>query len=313
MMEIVATPPDPTYQITMSANKEETDKILNSNAPGLRAFYEKYVQEDGSILVPAQDQSGLEATEGVIRKEGSADDSPVFFINREGLCGVRFYEPLPDYCGVFFCRGIFASAKNGQIFQEASVALGVAASAMRRSPADGAWIAIRFFDMFPGIEDFLAVIRNWLNAIEAALQSIIDTIKKYIEFIEARIIELQQLIQRINAIIQSLLGFAFQIPKSAALLLISQGTGGVIADLMSAQNKPSDSPLAYGAGIAVVIPFGPDWVMQLLQMIFATSSGSPQPGEMMAAPPPAIPAAIGLEALPPPPPPPGDNTPPDVL
>ena len=313
MQEMLSIVYDPTFELPLQASPTEAKKLLSTNAPGLRTFYEQYIQKDGSILVPEKDQEYLKSVGNIVRWEGSADDSPVFFVNRNGLTDLRWWDKNPTDAGIVFCRGIFARAKTGQLFQEAALALGIAASTFTRSPDDGAWIAVRLFDSLPGLDNFFATIRNWLQAIRAALQSIIDTIRKYIEFIEGRIVELQQLIRRINALIQSLLGFAFQIPKASALLLVSNGTGGVVADLASAKTKPFDSPLAYGAGIAVVIPFGPALVMDFIKFLFATSGGTPQPGEYMAAPPPPFGDAIGLGALPPPAPAPGDDVPPDVL
>ena len=159
-------------------------------------------------------------------------------------------------------------------YSQAALALSVAASAIRRSPEDGEWISIRWLDQYPAIDEILTIIQQWIEAIGKSLGSLLDSLMKYIEFIEARIIEIQQLIKRINGLIQSLLGFSFLLPKCAALALVSNGTGGILADLVSAENKPQDSPLSYGAGIAVVIPYGPGPAMEIVRAFLGTEDGS---------------------------------------
>jgi hypothetical protein len=191
--------------------------------------------------------------------------------------------------------------------QQAALTLRVAGAAIRKTKADGDWIYIRWLDTCPGVEDFLAMVANWVEAIRASLQSIIDVIRKYIEFIEARIVELQQLIHRINALLQSVLGFTFQMPKCSVLTLVSDGTGGVLADLVKAENKPSDSPLSYGGGLAVVIPLFPGFAVDLLLSLW-----KPEPVEgaltgVMGQDPSTVQGIDGIVVVPP------DPVEPDVL
>ena len=78
----------------------------------------------------------------------------------------------------------------------------------------------------------------------------------------------------INSLIQSLLNLVITLPRLSALGLLSSGTDGVVADLMNAQEKPYDSPLAYGAGVAMVIPFAPTFLVDLFMLLVdAVESG----------------------------------------
>ena len=202
---------------------------------------------------------------------------------------VFYFGDLANPSKILYCRGLFAksdlvtaqNANQGSIFEQAALTLRVAGAAIRRSPQDGDWLFVRWFDTMPGLEDFLATLANWVEALQSALQSIVDTIRKYIEYIESRLVELQQLIKRINALLQSILGFAFQIPQCNALVMVSDGTSGVLSDLITAQNKPVDSPLAYGGGVAVVIPYAPSFTLiDLLLEFWKPSPGNPGDGGM---------------------------------
>ena len=225
-------------------------------------------------MVPEEERGALEDIVAKRQIVGSADLSPVFYVNRSSLEDVRQNTTASSVSGrVYYCRGLLTGYRDGQLLQEAALALSVAGAALNRSPDDGEWIAIRLLDQYPALEDVLTQFVNWLEAIAKTAQSAVDAIKKYIEFVEARIIGIQQLIRRINALIQSLLGYTFQIPKCSALMLLSNGTGGVVSDLTTAKNKPPDSPLAFGAGIAVVIPVGPPLVLAIIKTLMGVSDG----------------------------------------
>ena len=119
-----------------------------------------------------------------------------------------------------------------------------------------------------------------------------DAIVKYIEFLQAQIVELQQLIRRINAMIQSLLSFAFLLPEFSGLMLFSDGTDGLMADLVAATNKPSDGPRSYGGGVALVIPAGPSFIYDLIAL---AAGEDPDPDAMTTLT--AAPDAVGIEQI----------------
>ena len=74
-----------------------------------------------------------------------------------------------------------------------------------------------------------------------------------------------------------------------------------LSDLVTAKNKPSDSPLSYAAGLALVIPFGPSFIFDLIALAGGEdnegSTPNPDPNvtmTMIGAPDP-----IGIEQIPP--------------
>jgi hypothetical protein len=314
---------DPKFEIRQTVPASDYESFKETIPVGLWAVYLRGRQgEVGnySIQLSDDDYRAILALEGNRNIVGSADHSPVFAIdlntlstwgsyNRTG----RFTDPATKHVGVYFCRGLFAKYQGGKLFQEAALALSVAAAATRRSLADGEWWSFRFFDSFPSIEDCLSSLLDMIKSLQGSLDSIVALIMRYISYLEARVVELQQFIRRINALLQSLLGFSFQIPQCSALALTSNGTGGVLADFVSAQNKPSDSPLAYGAGLVALIPFGPGAAMDIVGWLLKPEPGvDPSPDGTLGSQDTGVPDAIGIEGLPAPPPVPPDPAP-DVL
>jgi len=114
------------------------------------------------------------------------------------------------------------------------------------------------------LEKFFQAIINWIESAAKAIQAIIDTILEYINYIQQRIYEVQALIRKINAIIQSI--FLFEIPAGYVSFYYSDGTDGLLMDFMSSENKPTDAPTAWGACALAVVPLIPysDWLLGLL-------------------------------------------------
>ncbi len=84
------------------------------------------------------------------------------------------------------------------------------------------------------------------------LQGIIDAILKFIDYLQQRINEVQNLIRKINALIQSI--GLFDLPSVNLLLFASNGTDGVLQDLISSSNKPQDPASALGFGALALVP-----------------------------------------------------------
>ena len=241
---------DPTFSDAVTFADTNALLAARNACPALRPFYDQAKQvEDGSWVIPSKVANVLYALKEQGGMRGSCDDgAPVFYLGKTDL------QKTPPKGKVIFCRGLFAAVNNGQILSEALFALSAAASAMHRSPKDGQWLTYKLMDSLTGIEDFMWSLQNWMESIRNTMQSIVDTIVKYIEFLEGRIIEMQQFIRRINDLIQSMMGNIFSVPKCSAMMLYSNGTGGMLSDFVSAKYKPSDSPLAFGAGVGVVFP-----------------------------------------------------------
>jgi hypothetical protein len=308
-----------SFEVVTTATAVQAAILKTEVTPGMWEVYQKGLQPDGSIIMSSEDEQALQVLAATKRTEGSADLSPVFYVDQADLQAVVLVQSVNrspqniDNTGVFYCRGLFAKYQGGKLFQQAALALSVAAASIQRSRADGEWWSFRFFDSFPSIEDCLDSVVNALESLKGSLDSIVALIVRYISYLEARVVEIQQFILRVNALLQSILGFTFQIPQCSALVLLgSNGSGGVLSDFVSSANKPSDSPLAYGAGVVALIPYGPGQAMDIVAELFKPEPGvDPSPtgtlGDRSTLPP----DAIGIEDLPAPPvPPPG---PPDVL
>jgi len=284
-------------------------KTLTSGASGaLRRIYEQFTDSEGKLLIPQEWQVYLTAMAASKRVTSSGDMTPVFCLGASQL--VRFTKTTvfaAEWPGVLNMRGLIRAYEDGVLYQEAAIALRIATAAFSRSPQDGEWIAIRLFDAFPELEEFLSALENWVKSLASAVQSMADAIVKYIEFVQAQIVELQQLIRRINSMIQSFLSFSFALPQFSGLMLLSDGTDGLMSDMVTAENKPFDSPRSYGGGVAVVVPLAPGFIFDLIAL---AAGEEPDPTATTAIE--GAPDAIGTEDVPPEPgPPPTDE--PDVL
>lgn len=299
---------------TAVAPASEVPRLLRDAPPSIQAVYERYILPDGSLEVPSDVATFVTSLVSTQRVVGSADMSPVLYAGQDALVRIAAAaQPSNDNnaAGILYLRSLFGQYQGGVLYQEAALTLQMTGAAALRSPQDGEWIAIRFFDGFPGVQGFLESIQNWLDALAAAIKSIADTLIAYINFIEARLVELQQLIRRINALIQSVLSFSIVLPQFSGLLMVADGTSGVLRNLVTAEDKPFDSPLAYGAGVGFVMALLPGLVGQFVKNLILTTRGSPDSTKAIDVD--TGEDAFGLNGIPEPPPGQGPNDEPDVL
>jgi hypothetical protein len=127
----------------------------------------------------------------------------------------------------------------------------------------------------PELDRFFDKILALLRSIQAAIDSIAETIRRYIEFLQSRLRELQAFLNKINALIQRLLRFFFSITPAAGLILVAEGTQGVISGLIASQNKPTNPPAterdSYGGGVILVAGGIPNIVLDLFRALFAAA------------------------------------------
>jgi len=305
---------------------EAVAALLDAAEGTRREIYLKYLSEDREtgelyIEVPTEVVALVRDLEGQKRTVGSADLSPCFFTEVDtlrdvlGTASADFDTNKNDGAGVLYCRSLFAAMDGEEgradIYGEASLVLGMLSSVLR-PPGDGEWIAVRLFDAIPALEDFFESIQDWLDSLAEAVKDVAAAILAYIDFIEARLVELQQLIRRINALVQTILGYIPMLPRFSGLMLIAPGTDGITSGLVTATNKPSDSPLAYGAGLAVLVPLIPGSVaIPFLLDLIVGEEGDPADTTPAASS--SVPDAFGLEGIAAPPALPGPNDEPDVL
>ena len=140
-------------------------------------------------------------------------------------------------------------------------------------PVENGWIAFRLFPQgIPTIDRFFDQILSLLRSIQAAVESIAETIRRYIEFLQSRIIELQAFLNRINALIQRLLRFFLSVTPAAGLVVVAPGTQGVINALVTAENKPIELNPAerdsYGGGVVLLAGGIPNIALDIFRSFF---------------------------------------------
>jgi len=188
---------------------------------------------------------------------GSFDMAPVIYSRANNtLQDVAFFRNLvPD--------SVYAGARD--VLQ---IAVGPATR-----PKERGWIAFRVFPQgIPALDRFFDQILALLRSIQAAIESIAETIVRYIEFLQSRLRELQAFLNRINALIQRLLRFFFAIQPAAGLVVVAPGTDGVTSALMGSQNKPVTPPPAltdsYGGGIVLFAGGIPNLAIDIFRALF---------------------------------------------
>jgi len=208
-----------------------------------------------SVLPRAPHFFFAEQGEDLVR--GSVDSAPVLY-NRSGntVDSIEFVRnALPD-----------------GVYQGAAFVLQVAAGPAVR-PQERGWIAFRVFPQgIPSIDRFFDQIIALLRSIQAAIESIAETIVRYIEYLQSRIRELQAFLNRINALIQRLLRFFFAIQPASGLVVVAPGTSGVINALIGSQNKPITPPNpqsdSYGGGLVLLAGGIPNLALDVFRALF---------------------------------------------
>ena len=184
-----------------------------------------------------------------IMDNGALDSgAPVIYQLTESGDGVQFVQ---------FARNLFLS-KPEVIGAAASV---LKVTAVVRSPQDGAWVVYRpFYQMLAPLDQIITSVEDWLLALLSAMDGVIEQIIAFIEAVQARIYQLQALIEWIRSLLKSL---DFNLPSASGLVLVANGTDGILKEFVSAGNKPSDDPQALGAGIVVVMGGMPNLLLEL--------------------------------------------------
>ena len=283
---------------------EESDPVkvralLNGIPDGLRAVYTMFISEGGGLNVPDEFRAALTARKKATYRTSSGDSTPVCMVAADKLATLtRDSDCLALLEADALMPALVSTrAMLAPYFYEAALVLRLATA--ERAPEDGEWIAVRLFDTWPELEEFLRALENWIKVLAEAIRSMADAIIKYIEFLQAQIVELQQLIRRINALIQSFLSFSFALPQFSGLMLLSNGTDGILADFVAAKNKPSDSPLSYGAGVALVAPFAPGFISDIIAVATADDDAPATQNLDGTTATSRPPDAIGTEGVPP--------------
>jgi hypothetical protein len=258
---------DPANQTILDALLSENSGLgigLNTLSMGLDA--DTHVDEANTLTLENNLTTGF------------TEPRPHFFALEKGTfidCSI-VREQIP----VFYWRGsqgtdieycqYIRNLIPDEVYAGAAFALQVAAGPMSQPPEQG-WIAFRLFPQgLPDIDRFFDQILALLRAIQAAIQGLADLINKYIEMLQSRILELQQFLNRINAIIQQLLNLFISIPPTSGLVVVASGTDGVLSSLTLADNKPFDPPETYGGGVVLLAGGLPTIALELFKALFSS-------------------------------------------
>lgn len=217
-----------------------------------------------------------------IRNGTTLPRNPHFFFAQQGTTGLG--RGSADMAPVVYSRSgaqlrdiaFFRNLIPDSVYEGAQFVLQVAVGPMMR-PRERGWIAFRVFPQgIPAIDRFFDQILAILRAIQTAVESIAETIRRYIEFLQSRLRELQMFLNRLNAIIQQLLRFFLSISPAAGLVVVAPGTEGVTNALVSASNKPTTpgNPLAdsYGGGVVLLAGGIPNLALDVFAALFRGDS-----------------------------------------
>ena len=265
--------PDQTILESLQDKDDMTGVGLNPLSVGFDVkVTEDYLVQPNIELerFPGFMQKRVVFSRGFLVGQGSADMSPVVYNN--GPAGGRAFTTT----AYLFCRNAFTD----EVYGAAAGVLNVGAAVLTRPSDDGGWIAIRMFPQgLPPVEAALDEILKFVRSILAGIQGFADIIISYIEFIEARVLELQALILRISGLLNALSGFV--LPAVAGLVVTGNGTDGILQGLITADNKPTDTSTTteiaeqtygtYGAGVVILAGGLPTVLIEILQAFFPES------------------------------------------
>jgi hypothetical protein len=154
-----------------------------------------------------------------------------------------------------------------EIYKAAYYILTLMSGPVDRPTQDGYWYSLRFSQLIPQVGQFFDIILQWARTFNKGIASVIDAIEQYIDFLEARLLELQSLLKTLDILLGST--FKFTIPRFAYLWLKVKGTTGIVNEFLSSESKPSenepDPASVYAGGIAVVLRGAPQKLIDLIE------------------------------------------------
>lgn len=246
----------PAETILESISKKSTSSGLGASPTGAgvptMGVLLSEISREGVFPTMTSGNSGY-----FIMSQGSADYSPIVYS-----------ATTNNFVSVYFVRKVLLEYDGGAVLSSAQAVLQIAGARFARPANDSQWITKRFLqDALAPVDEVLTDIEKFLLGILDGLQGLIDKIVAYIESIQARIYQLQALIERIRALLNSLR--FFDLPSFNALLLVENGTSGIVSGLVSSGNKPEDSSLSYGGGAVFVFGGVPTFLLELLALAFS--------------------------------------------
>jgi len=268
------------YQVSTDPNFSSFFEDLPSGTP-LELLQDNDLQQGiapNPLSLGIGDSRAAERIRGDINNETVLAREPHFFFAAPP--GSTVGRGSVDMAPVVYSRSnnqleqidFFRNLVPDSVYEGAAFVLQVAAGPAVR-PQERGWIAFRVFPQgIPAIDRFFDQILSLLRSIQAAIESIAETIVRYIEFLQSRIRELQAFLNRINALIQRLLRFFFSITPAAGLVVVAPGTDGITTALIGSQNKPIGPPNpesdSYGGGIVLFAGGIPNLAIDVFRALF---------------------------------------------
>jgi hypothetical protein len=161
----------------------------------------------------------------------------------------------------YYARKLFTT----QVYSDAARTLGLVVS---ETTAVGGWIAFRPFASvgnLSGLQDLSTVIQNFLESIAAGIQGGEDLILNFLSMLEQRVREVQEIIRRIRNYLA--IPLSIEIPDAVGLVLVANGTDGVISGLTSSSNQPNDGPAVHSGGLVVLAGGVPALITDLIMLL----------------------------------------------
>lgn len=158
------------------------------------------------------------------------------------------------------------------IFDDARTLLQIA-GVPQQQPRTGSWLAWRpFVNLDSPLGSLNAVadeIERWASVVLEGLSGVADQIVAFINAIEQRILEIQDLIRRIQRYLN--IPLSITIPDALFLPLVVGGTEGVVTGLATSTNQPDDGPNVYSGGAVVLMGGLPALVQELIAALIASA------------------------------------------
>lgn len=153
-----------------------------------------------------------------------------------------------------------------EVYKASYYILTLMSGSVDRPAQDGFWYTMRFSQLVPQVGQLFDIILQWARTFNKGIKSVIDAIADYIDFLEARLLELQSLLKTLDLILNS--AFNFTIPRFSYIWTSAKGTSGLVDEILASTAKPSESEIdpssVYGGGVAVVLRGAPQPLIDLI-------------------------------------------------
>lgn len=252
---VAAGNPALRYTVLQSLNSTNLNTPLSRNRHTTRRYFSDPAGTPSSLLEDLR-VKWAEGSFGTIYHPSSVDSSPVI-----GPCtGAQ-----PQY---WYARDLIPD----EVYAAARTVLSLTSD--QTVQRQGAWMSKRVFAPRQPAGIALEVLNKtegFLNTVLAGLQTGADAITRVIDFLEQRVMEIQELIKRIETLLD--IPYQLSFPSAKVLLLITNGTSGIITGLTTAQEKPQEGANGYAGGGVLVAGSAPSILIDLLARGIRPASG----------------------------------------